>query len=142
MSLARTLLSKHRKPLVLLYNTKSVDPNIIMDAFGTVDYMVKIAAAGVRCKVIRAIPDLEIVFFESGIDLKRFFPECPDLLLRFARPSPKLALSYLLEHGGGPTDLAAFLKSLTPDDLERLQATPPVSEVIEFAHEVLAVPAR
>jgi hypothetical protein len=142
MSVARTLLSKHRKPLVLLYNTKSVDPDTIQDTFGTVDYMVKIAAAGVRWKVIRAIPELEVVFFESGIDLKRLFPQCPDLLLNFARPSPKMALSWLFENGGGPSELAAFLKRLTPEDLERLQANLPVSEVIEFANEVMAVPAR
>jgi hypothetical protein len=35
-----------------------------------------------------------------------------------------------------------LLNHLTPEDLERLQATPPVSDLIEFPHEVMAVPAR
>lgn len=138
VSFARTLLVKHRRPLAVLMDTETLDPSAIAEIVTTANHLLGAVAGGTPFRVIYCIPELEAVFFEAPIDLKRIFPKYDQhFLLMFAKSAPKKALQYLFENGGGPTTLSQFLDQLTSEDTERLRATYPINQLMDFIHEAV-----
>jgi hypothetical protein len=136
-SFARTLLVKLRKPLAVLIDTETLEPSAIAETVSTTEYLLSSVAGGTPFKVVYCIPELEAVFFEAKIDLKKIFPHYDEnLFLMFAKTSPKKALEHLYETGGGPSTLSRFLDHLTSEDAERLRAAYPINQLMDFIRDV------
>src|SRR5260370_20266873 len=81
-SFARTLLVQHHRPLALVLDTDSLNPSLIAETIATTDHLLRSVAVGTPFKVVYCIPEIEVVFFEAKIDLKRIFPRYdPDFFL-------------------------------------------------------------
>jgi len=136
-SVARTLLVQHRRPLILFLDTDSLNPSYIFELYTTMEDLLRSVAGGTRTKVVCSMPSLEAIFFETDIGLKEIFPKYdPELLLMFTKQNPKEALDFLFQSGGGPKGLLELLERLTHQDIEKLQATYQVAELMSFALEV------
>jgi hypothetical protein len=136
-SFARTLLVKHRRPLAVLVDSDSLDPGVILETVKTMNQLLGALANSTPFEVIYCIPELEMIFFEAEIGLKRIFPHYDrDMFLMFSKLSPKKALQELFENGGGPTNLPELLDNLSPEDTERLRAMYPISQLMSFIHKV------
>ncbi len=136
-SVARTLLVKHHRPVALLFDTDTMDPQAIWDAVQTTEDLLRAVAAGTLFRVIYCTPELEAVFFDSEMNLNRVFPHYDHgFFLKYAKTQPKQALEYLFKNGGGPATLQELLDDLTSNDIERLRSTYPVRHLVEFVIEV------
>ncbi len=142
-SVVRTLLVKHREPVAVLANTYSVDTGVTHERYTTLEYLVHAVAGGVPYRLILAIPELEVIFFEVPDVLTRIFPDA-DLSshLVFYKGQPKQALALLFKQGGGPKDLPALLDAFTDADVERLRQVTPIAELIAFAEEMTLAGGR
>jgi hypothetical protein len=137
VSVARTLLVKHGRPLAVLIDTESLEPSAIAETVTTTDQLLGAVAGGTPFRAIYCIPELEVVFFEAPIGLKRIFPHYDQHFFpMFAKTRPKEALQYLFKNGGGPTNLSQFLDDLTSEDVEHLRTTDPIKQLINFADEL------
>jgi hypothetical protein len=133
VSVARTHLIKHHAPIVLVFDTDTLNPTMITETVQTTLHLMSAVAGSTPYDVIYCVPHLEVVFFEASIDLQGIFPKLHSAFIpQFAKTQPKDQLTLLFEKGGGPKDLQAFLDTLTSDDIEKLRATKPVQRLITF----------
>jgi hypothetical protein len=135
-SVARTLLVKHHRPLAAVIDTESLEPSVIHDVVATTEQLLRMVAGATPFRVISCTPALEAVFFEGHLNLKKIFPHAEQQFLMFAKTSPKEALNFLFENGGGPKNLSEFLDRLLPEDIAKLQATYPIQHLVSFISEV------
>jgi hypothetical protein len=140
-SLASTILVKYRQPVAVLLDTDSLDGPVITELLTSTDELLRAVAGRIPFKVIVCIPHIETIVFDSSINLARLFPKYdPQFFLAFAKFNPKAALDFLFKNGGGPTSLSQLLASLTPEDVAKLQGTPPIHQLMEFYIEVISGP--
>jgi hypothetical protein len=146
LSFARTLLVKYHRPLAVLVDTGSLDPSVTVETISTdrlESQLLADVASGTPFKVVYCIPDLEALFFNGSIDLKRIFPNYDEgVYLMFAKTSSKRALEALFKNGGGPKDLHQLLDHLTSEDAERLRGTYPINQLMEFIDDLRIIPAK
>ena len=132
-SVARTLLVKDRMPVAAVIDTKSLDPGVIWETVTTMKQLLEAAAAGTSYTVIYCVPELESIFFDDRIDLKKIFPKYDQqFFLMFAKTSPKQALEFLFKEGGGPKRLSELLDALTTEDTKKLRETYPIGQLMTF----------
>jgi hypothetical protein len=138
-SVARTVLVKHREPVAVVVDMDSLDVATIREKYLTTEQLLRAVSGGTPFKVIPCIPALEAIFFEVPQMLQRIFPKVQlSAFLMFFSKLPKDALAFLFANGGGPTSLSEFLDALTDEDVERLQMTGPIRDLIAFVNEVVA----
>ncbi|NUO79792.1 hypothetical protein HUU05_06925 [candidate division KSB1 bacterium] len=137
MSLASTLLSTRRKPVVLVVDTNTRDESAIYEKVDTLRYLLRQAAADVPFKVLPAIPEIEAVFFEDRNFVERIIGrKFSDLEWKFAKLSPKEALTTFL---GAPEQLhKKILSRMTKEDVRALQHHSLIVELSEFLESALA----
>jgi hypothetical protein len=130
---ARERLGKHHAPVVILFDTDTLDPAGIADKLQDIKEQVAPAAVGIPYDVVCCIPKIEKVFFEGAIDLERIFPRFKDVFAKKnARTNPKQQLEALLKEGGGPETLSTFLGKLKLDEVTQVQARDPIRQVVVF----------
>jgi hypothetical protein len=138
VSIARTLLVMHRRPVALLVDTRSVDEGIISEKRQITLELLKAAAAGIPVRVILLIPSIEALFFAAEGFLSRVFRQPLSELVRLlARSSPKDALEWLFAHSSGPKSIKELLDGLDDEAIRALRATPPMTELINFLQETV-----
>jgi hypothetical protein len=136
---ARERLSKHHAPIVIVFDTNTLEDAVIAEMLRDMKDQVAPAALGIPYDVVCCIPRIEKVFFESAIDLQRIFPYFKAVFVKgIARTNPKQQLEALFKEGGGPGTLSAFLAKLKPDEVEKLQAMDPIRRVVVFITNNLA----
>jgi hypothetical protein len=133
VSVARTHLIRNRTPTAVMLDTKTLDPTIISETIQTTRYLMAAVAGDMSFDVIYCIPQVEAIFFEDTAPLQRIFPKFGnDFIPQFARTQPKEQLEVLLQQGGGPRTLSAFLDQVTATDVEKLRSTHPIEQVMAF----------
>jgi hypothetical protein len=133
VSVARTHLIKNHGPTAVLLDTDTLDPTLIAETVQTTRYLMGAVAGDTPFDIIYCIPHLEAIFFEDTTALQRLFPQFGNtFILRFAKTQPKDQLDLLLQKGGGPKTLDAFLNQLTPDEIEKLRSHYPIQHVTAF----------
>lgn len=142
VSVARTLLVKHREPVVVMLDTNTTEPTAVLELVQTYESLVGAAAAGVPYKILRSIPDLESILFEDtdGKLLRTLFPSMPPAVVTaLAWQKSKKALEYMFKEGGGPSNLGELLAKLTEEDKASLRRTHPIDQLITFIEECAAI---
>lgn len=145
VSVARNLILRHHMPLVLIYDTDTLNPAMIAETSEATRYLLYMVATGTPFDVLPCIPQLEAIFFEDVIDFRRIFPRFETaFLLRFAKTQPREQLQVLFEQGGGPGNMGDFLKQLTPDEQKKLQSKYPMAQLVDFiaSHREAVVQSR
>jgi hypothetical protein len=136
---ARERLTEHHAPIVILFDTDTLVQTAITDMLRNMKARVTPAAVGIPYDIVCCVPQIEMVFFEGAIDLRRIFPRFEEVFVKkLARTNPKQQFEALLEEGGGPGTLSAFLGKLKSDEVEKVQAEDPIRRVGVFITNNLA----
>jgi hypothetical protein len=130
---ARERLLKHHAPIVLLFDSNTLDQAAIAEMVRGLKDQVASAAVGIPYDVACCIPHIEILFLDGALDLPRIFPRFKAVFTRkLAKTDPKRQLEVLFEKGEGPRTLTDFLGQLTPEELEQVRAEEPIQRIVTF----------
>jgi hypothetical protein len=133
VSVARRLLLRHRVPTAILLATDTLEPSIIADTIRSSRSLMQSAAEDVAFDIIYCVPTIEVIFVESGLDLKRIFPNYENVFsVSLAKNHPRGQFKALLDDGGGPSTLRGFLDSLTLEDCKKVQQAYPIQHLMAF----------
>lgn len=130
-SMANTLLAAKRLPVALVINAKTNDELMIGERASELNYLLRQASPGIPFKVLIAVPELEVVFFQERSLLEELIgKKLTDLEWQFAQHHPKELLENLL--GSSATFIKATLKALDDQKLQVLRQYPLIGELNEF----------
>lgn len=134
-SMARSLIVTKRRPLALVTDADAIEKDAVEQRLQTLEELVRSATAGVPCKVILAVPEIESWFFVvpevlERLSGKKLSPEQRE----FGELRPKEVLKQLSKDQG---DLSVdkLASALTELEVKTLQETSPRKELIEFLVE-------
>jgi hypothetical protein len=133
-SLARSLAASHRKPIAIVMDADTSDPQLVESRRQSMVELVRSAASSVPVTVIMAIPQLEVVFFEAPGPLDRLYPNnvANPLLFELARSNTRQALTSLDPSEALSTILRKLLDGVMDEDLAAFRQTPVIYELIQF----------
>jgi hypothetical protein len=132
-SLARSVLVRRRKPVAVVMDSDSLDPDMIQERRESTEELIKAAAGKVPVKVIVVVPEVEGLFFSSAEVLEKLFGEkVPQELLSLGRRDPVGVLRELSGRKHREWDTRKALDALDAQDLERMQTAPAVRELTAF----------
>ncbi len=143
-SVARTFLAVQRVPVAVVIDADSPEPEVALERRRRAEEVLGDVAGGVPYRVIVAMPELEVLFFERPGLLRRVFGEVDGHVMDLARLSPSRAIARLAP--GEPPELARFrlLRAMDAEDIQALREIEPIRDLlcfIELAHENLRHPA-
>jgi hypothetical protein len=142
-SMARTLVSLYRQPIAIVIDAHSSDEEVVRTRRQSLEEVVGSVAGNVPIRVIVAVPELEIIFFEAPALLQRLYPgRLSPTVLEMASLSTRRALKML----DPSADLQSFrqrvLAGLTEEDVAALQETSVLRELTDFLRKVLKKEAQ
>src|SRR5262245_21440186 len=74
-SLARSLLVRRKRPVAVVRDSDSVDPDVIGERQRTTEDFIRAADASIPVKVVTAVPEIEAWFFATPETLERIVGE-------------------------------------------------------------------
>lgn len=92
LSLARTILSYHKKPVLLLLDAESQDQTDIAERYSFVNSYLGMSTPGAVFKIILFQPELETVFFDAKVAEHLIGRPLTESELQLARLHPKQVL--------------------------------------------------
>jgi hypothetical protein len=131
-SVARTILAVKRIPVAVVIDADSPEPEVASERRRRAEEVLGDAAGGVPFRVIVAVPELEILFFERPDLLRRVFGELDEHVMELARLSPRRAIGKLAP--GEPYESACFriLRATDADDVQALRETDLIRDLLSF----------
>jgi hypothetical protein len=132
-SLARTWLASDRKPVAVVIDANTPNPEGVAWWRQSLEEVIGDAASGVPYEVIVAVPEIETLFFQRPEVLRRRFDGAvTDHLLELAQYSARGALRKLAADGDSEKLRWEILKSLTDEDVAALRQSDLIREVLDF----------
>ncbi len=134
LSLARTILSYHKKPVLLLLDAESRDQTDIAEEYSFVNGYLWMSTPGAVFKIILFQPELETVFFEDAKVAEHLIGRhLTEPELESARLRPKQFLQRELQSASNKTHiLNTVISKLDESDLEKLRQLPEFQEIQSF----------
>ncbi len=136
-SLARSLVVRRRVPVVIVVDADSVVPELVQQRRKDIEETVESVSINTPVKVVMAVPEMEIIFFQDVSLLSRLLGYIPhqDILDR-AVIQPKQALEELIARSELIHDRSQILDRLTNKDIEILQLSSVMQEIVHFLQSV------
>jgi Domain of unknown function (DUF4276) len=132
-SLARSVLVRRKKPIAVVMDADSNDPDLVEERRGDTEELIRAANASIPVKVIAAVPEIEAWLFAAPEAIARALGvSVPDELMHLGKRDPKGVLQQLAEKNHGRWDSRRALGLLDDDDINRIRALPEVSELTTF----------
>ena len=132
-SLARTLLVLRRKPIAVLLDSDSLNPNVIAERRREVEELIRAANSAVPVKVVSVVPTIEAWFFAAPEAIERFLGQTISAEWRaFGKRDPKGVLQQLAANQQKTWDTLQAISSFDAHDVERIRAVPEVAELTAF----------
>ena len=132
-SVARTLLAVRRIPVVVVIDAHTPEEDAALERQREAEEVVGDVAAGVPYRVIVAVPELAILFFQRPELLRRIYGEAiNEHVMELGELSPRRALQKL--DPGKPYENIQFdlLRAMNPSDVLALRDSPLVRDLIDF----------
>jgi hypothetical protein len=132
-SLARTVLVRRKKPVVVIMDADSLDPDSVEERKESTAELIQAADASVPVKVIAVVPEIEAWFFAAPEAIARILGEpVPSELVSRGKRDPKGVLHHLAEKNHKVWDASQAIRLLSDDDINRMRALPEMHELIAF----------
>lgn len=134
-TLARSILSSAVRPVILLLDSDTIEPQRLSEFREMVEYSLREASSGFKYRLVLAVPTIEILLIEDKNLLRALEPDysVQPFELEFARQNPRLYLQQRFQCGTSYLlCLSKILKNL-PSDLQRNE--PPegiIKDIIDF----------
>jgi hypothetical protein len=136
-SLARSLVVRRRVPVVIVVDADSVVPELVQQRRKDIEETVESVSINTPVKVVMAVPEMEIIFFQDVSLLSRLLGYIPhqDILDR-AVIKPKKTLEELMARSEIVQDRSEIIARLTNKDIEILQLSSVMQEIVHFLQSV------
>lgn len=136
-SLARSLVVRRRVPVVIVVDADSVVPELVQQRRKDIEETVESVSINTPVKVVMAVPEMEIIFFQDVSLLSRLLGYIPhqDILNR-AVIQPKQALEELIARSEIIHDLSEIIDRLANEDIEILRSSSVMQEIVHFLQSV------
>jgi hypothetical protein len=139
-SLARSLLVRRKRPVAVVMDADSVNPDVIEERQQTTEDFIRAADASIPVKVVTAVPAIEAWFFAAPETLEHIVGQEISMdWLALGKRDPKGVLQQLAEKNQKKWDIHQAISTLNPDDIERIRAIPEVAELNAFLQEMQKV---
>lgn len=137
VSLARSLVVRRRVPVVIVVDADSVVPELVQQRRKDIEETVESVSINTPVKVVMAIPEIEIIFFQEASLLSRLLGYVPpqDILDR-ALLQPKKALEELISQSERFHDISQIIDRLANEDIEILRSSSVMQEIVYFLQSV------
>lgn len=136
-SLARSLIVRRRVPVLIVFDADSAVPELVELRRNDIEEIVGFVAGKTPFKVVPAVPEMEIIFFQDVSVFSRLLGYIPhqDILDR-AVIQPKQALEELIARSELIHDRSQIIDRLTNKDIEILQLSSIMQEIVHFLQSV------
>jgi hypothetical protein len=142
-SYARTLLAVKRIPVAVVIDAHSPEPDMAMERQSSAEEVIGAASFGIPFRVIVAVPELGILFFQRPELLRRVFGEAVnDHLLELAQLSPRRALEKLAPGKPLQSVRLEVLKQMDDADIHALRETDLIQQLLDFIKIAVAFSSR
>ncbi|BCL34091.1 hypothetical protein [Nostoc sp. MS1] len=141
-SLARSLIVRRQVPVAIVIDADSVAPEIIQERLKSIEELVESVSANIPFKVIAAVPEMEIIFFQDIGLLSHLLKYKPSQdIITQAGFEPRKSLEILLLQSHMYDSYSKFInlltnKTLTTENLKILRQAPFIQELIKFLQSV------
>jgi hypothetical protein len=136
-SLARSLIVRRQVPVAIVVDADSVAPEIIQERLKSIEELVESVSVNTPIKVIAAVPQTEIIFFQDiGLLSGLLGYEPSQNMLTIAAFQPCKTLKTLLSQSYNKDNFSQVINQLTNEDLEILRQAPFIQELIHFLQSV------
>jgi hypothetical protein len=139
VSIARSLVASRRRPLAMVIDADSPEPEILEMRRQSMEEVVGSVAPNVPIRVIVAVPEFETIFFEAPEVLKRIYKKrFSHSIAEVAELSIRKAFEKLDPGSSKHQIYDRILTTLTNKDAKSLRKTKAIQEVMDFlrvAHE-------
>lgn len=136
-SLARSLVVRRQVPVIIVVDADSVVPDLVQERLNDIEEIVKSVAVNTPVKVILAVPEMEVIFFQDATLLSRLLRcQISQEVLNLAVFQPKKALEQLLSQSGNIKDRSQIIGKLSQEDIEILRSSSVMQEIVHFLQSV------
>ena len=141
-SFARTLLAVKRIPVAIVIDADSPEQDAALERQLEAEEVIGNAAAGLPFRVIVAVPELEILFFQRLELLRRVYGEVVDEhLTELAQLSPRRALMKLAPDKTYEFARMDVLRAMNDSDVQSLRESPLIQDLLSFLATAVLHPA-
>lgn len=132
-SLAMSLIVRRRVPVLIVFDVGSPVPELVELRRQDIEEVVLWVAGKTPVKVVPAVPEIEIIFFQDVSLLSRLLGYTPpqDILDR-AVFLPKQALEESIARSDKIQDISQIIDRLTDEDIEILRSSSVMQEIVQF----------
>lgn len=139
-SLARSILAVRHRPVALVLDADTVDPDSIKERELINQELLQYAAAGAPFKILLAVPTIESILFQDRSGLEQLTKhKFTDVEWAQAEFVPKTVLQKVLSQPGQSQKLDELIQGITERMVARLRQHPLVRELEAFLVEVSAM---
>jgi hypothetical protein len=136
-SLARSLVVRRRVPVVIVVDADSVVAELVEQRRKDIEETVESVSINTPVKVVMAVPEMEIIFFQDVSLLSRLLGYIPPQdILDLAVFQPKQALEQLLSQSEIIHDRSQIIDRLAKEDIEILRSSSVMQEIVHFLESV------
>jgi hypothetical protein len=136
-SLARSVLVRRKKPIAVVMDSDSLDPDVIEDLQQSTEDLIRAADASIPVKVILTVPEIESWFFAAPEAIERILGmKVPNDLIPLGKRDPAGVLNQLAERCQQKWDTNKAIGLLKDHDVDLIRALPDVAELSKFLEKV------
>lgn len=136
-SLARSLIVRRQAPVAIVVDADTTLSEQVDQKLQDIQEIVENIAANTPVKVILAVPEIEVVFFQDANLLLNLLGYSPSQdILNLATHQPRKALDQLLGQSEVTQDRYQLVNRLTREDIKILRGNVVIQEVIQFLESV------
>jgi hypothetical protein len=136
-SLARSLLVRRKRPVAVVMDSDSLNPEVIEERQQSTEDFIQFADASVPVKVVVAVPEIEAWFFASLETLEHIVGEKVSAdWFGLGKRDPKGVLQQLAEKNEKKWDIDRAINALNTEDIDRIRAIPEVAELNTFLQKL------
>lgn len=136
-SLARSLVVRRRVPVIIVVDADSVVPELVQQRRKDIEEIVEIVSVNTPVKVVSAVPEIEIIFFQDVSLLSRLLGYIPPKdILDMAVYQPRKALEQLISQSEIIHDRSEIIARLTNEDIEILRSSSVMQDIVHFLQSI------
>lgn len=136
-SLARTLLVSRQRPVAIVMDSGSVNPEFINERRDSAEELIRAADAQTPLKIVAAVPEIEAWFLAAPEAIERVFGQRPsEEWLALGKGDPSGAFRWLANKTHRTWDFQQAIRALDDQDVQQIRKIPEVAELSAFLQEV------
>jgi hypothetical protein len=132
-SLARSVLVRRKKPIAVVMDADSNDPEVIEERQEETEELIRAADSSIPVKVVSAVPEIEAWLFAAPEAIARAVGgPVPDDFIQLGKRDPRGVLQLIAEKNQREWNFKQAINLLDEEDIKKIRSLPEVSELSTF----------